>query len=133
MQNSYADNATFNDPAFGDLNALQVRSMWEMLIGSSLDMVITFDKIKADDKTGTAEWMASYTFSGTGNKVVNKVKASFIFENGKIIRHHDHFNFHTWSRQALGLSGLLLGWTRFLKNKVRKTATGKLQKYMAAH
>ena len=132
MQNSYADNATFNDPAFGDLNALQVRSMWEMLVGSSRDMIITFGQIKADEKTGTAEWIASYTFSGTGNKVVNKVKASFIIENGKIIRHQDHFNFYTWSRQALGLSGLLLGWTSFLKNKVRKTATGKLQKYMAA-
>lgn len=132
MQNSYADSAAFNDPAFGDLNALQVRSMWEMLIGGSRDMAITFGKIKADEKTGTAEWIASYTFSGTGNKVVNKVKASFIFENGKIIRHHDHFNFYIWSRQALGLSGLLLGWTPFLKNKVRKTATAKLHKYMAA-
>jgi len=131
MQKSYADNAIFHDPAFGYLNSLQVRSMWEMLIGSSRDMALTFGKIKADEKTGTAEWTATYTFSGTGNKVVNKVKASFIFENGKIIRHHDHFNFYTWSRQALGLSGLLLGWTPFLKNKVRKTATGKLQKYIA--
>lgn len=133
MQNSYADNATFNDPAFRNLDAKQVRSMWEMLIKSSKDMRLEFDHIKADSHSGSAEWTAYYTFSATGRKVVNRVKSSFIIENGKIVSQADQFNFHRWSAQALGLSGLLLGWTSFLKKKVQKTAADKLKAYMAAH
>lgn len=132
MQDSYADKAIFKDPAFGELNAAEVRSMWAMLIGSSKDMEVSFSDVQADAHSGSAEWVATYSFSATGNKVVNRVKASFRFENGKIIEHHDHFNFYTWAKQALGISGLLLGWTAFLKNKVRQTATGKLKKYMAS-
>ena len=133
MQNSYAGNATFNDPAFRNLDAKQVRSMWEMLIKSSKDMRLEFDNIKADSHSGSAEWTAYYTFSATGRKVVNRVKSSFILENGKIVSQEDQFNFHRWSAQALGLSGLLLGWTSFLKKKVQKTAADKLKAYIAAH
>ncbi|HPM68974.1 MAG TPA: nuclear transport factor 2 family protein, partial [Piscinibacter sp.] len=32
----------------------------------------------------------------------------------------------TWSRQALGTPGLLLGWSGFLKDKVRAKAAGNL-------
>ena len=131
MQNSYADNATFNDPAFRNLDAKQVRSMWEMLIKSSKDMRLEFSNIRADSHSGSAEWVAYYTFSATGRKVVNRVKSSFIIENGKIVSQEDDFNFHRWSAQALGLSGLLLGWTSFLKKKVQKTASDKLKAYIA--
>ncbi len=32
MQGMYSDTATFSDSVFKDLNAQQVRAMWEMLI-----------------------------------------------------------------------------------------------------
>lgn len=133
MQNCYADNATFSDAVFIGLNAKQVRCMWEMLIKSGKDLRLTFSNIEADELTGTAEWVAHYTFSATGKKVINNVNAAFVFENGKIIEHRDSFNFYTWSRQALGLPGLLLGWMPFLKNKVRNKAANNLRLYMAAH
>ena len=31
MQNSYADNAIFNDPVFGLLQGNEVKAMWQML------------------------------------------------------------------------------------------------------
>lgn len=133
MQDSYAEEAVFNDPVFKNLNTAQVRSMWEMLIKSGKDMHIEFSKVSANELEGSAEWVARYTFSTTGKKVVNRVKASFIFKDGKISRHHDHFNFYTWARQALGLPGMLLGWTSFLKNKIRNTAQNKLKLYMNSH
>jgi hypothetical protein len=74
--------------------------------------------------------MATYTFSATGNKVVNKIKASFVFENGKIIHHKDSFDFYNWARQALGIKGLLLGRTSFLQRKVRQQARNGLVKFM---
>ncbi len=34
---------------------------------------------------------------------------------------------------ALGAPGLLLGWTPFLRAKVRRQASAGLRKYLAAH
>lgn len=133
MQNCYADEAVFQDPAFGKLNAKKVRKMWEMLLGSSKDLRIEFSAIKADETIGSAEWIAYYTYSATGGKVVNRVKASFVFKNGKIILHQDEFNFYSWAKQALGWKGKLLGWTDFFKKKVRTQANNKLQAYLEKH
>lgn len=130
MQDCYADNATFSDPVFTNLNAAQVRSMWAMLVKSGKDMRVEFKNIKATAHGGTAEWDAYYTFSKTGNKVLNHVKAQFVIENGKIVKHTDQFNFYKWARQALGTAGLLLGWTSYLKNKIGSTAKKNLTDYM---
>lgn len=130
MQACYAENATFSDAVFKDLTAAQVKAMWQMLISKGKDMRIEFAQISADEKTGKAHWDAYYTFSSTGKKVVNKIDASFEFENGKIVKHTDDFNFYTWAKQALGTTGLLLGWTGFLKNKIQTTAMANLEKFM---
>ncbi|WP_113651174.1 nuclear transport factor 2 family protein [Pedobacter namyangjuensis] len=130
MQACYADNAVFNDAVFKNLNAEQVKAMWEMLITKGKDMRLEFSHIKADEKTGSAHWDAYYTFSSTGNKVVNRIDATFEFENGKIVKHTDYFNFYTWAKQALGISGLLLGWTSFLKKKIQNTALTNLNHFM---
>ena len=44
--------------------------------------------------------------------------------------HRDRFSFWRWSRQALGLPGVLLGWSPSLKRKVRSTAAGNLKKFL---
>jgi len=130
MQDCYADEAVFSDPVFQNLNATEVRCMWAMLLASGKDMRIEFKNVIAGQQDGTAEWDAYYTFSSTGNKVLNKIKATFVLENGKIIAHQDYFDFYTWAKQALGLTGLLLGWTSFLKNKIRTKARKNLDSYM---
>jgi hypothetical protein len=48
-----------------------------------------------------------------------------------IASHDDYFSFYRWSRQALGVSGLLLGWTPLLKRKVRQQAAAGLAKFRA--
>lgn len=130
MQDCYADNATFSDEVFQNLNSAEVRAMWKMLCLRGKDLQIHFQNVTADEKSGSCEWIANYTFSQTGKKVKNQIKASFEFENGKIIKHLDSFDFYKWSSQALGLTGKLLGWTSFLKNKVRQTARKSLTDFM---
>lgn len=63
---------------------------------------------------------------------MNRIKANFVFSDGKIVKHTDEFNFYHWVRQAFGLTGKLLGWTTFLKEKVRKRAIANLHAYMAS-
>lgn len=130
MQACYADDATFSDAAFIDLNAEQVRAMWKMLLLGGRDLQVVFRDVQGDDHKGSAYWEATYTFSATGRKVLNKIHASFEFENGKIKKHRDHFNFYTWARQAFGITGILLGWTSFFQQKVQAKAKGNLERFM---
>jgi hypothetical protein len=115
---------------FLNLNSAQVKAMWQMLITTGKDLKLEFKEIKATETTGNAHWDAYYTFSKTGNKVINHIDATFRFENGKIIAHTDDFNFYTWAKQALGTTGILLGWTSFVKSKVQKTAMDSLDTFM---
>jgi hypothetical protein len=130
MQQCYADHAVFNDPVFVNLNAKETRAMWEMFCTRGKDLQIGFSVIDTGPLKVNAQWVATYTFSKTNKKVVNRIHAEFVFENDLIVRHTDDFNFYRWASQALGLPGILLGWTPFLKNKVRKSALKNLQAFI---
>jgi ketosteroid isomerase-like protein len=130
MQQAYHPEAKFHDPVFQDLSAAEVRAMWQMLLTSAKDLTVTFSAVQADDHRGACQWEAWYTFSRTGRKVHNIIHAQFLFRDGKIIQHHDTFDLWRWSRQALGFSGILLGWSPMVKNKIRSMAQGGLKKFM---
>ena len=127
----YHPEATFRDEAFDLHSGKEVGAMWKMLLTASKDLRIEFQDVQADEYTGSARWDAWYTFSKTGRPVHNIIHAKFEFKDSLIYRHTDHFNFWRWSRQALGTPGLLLGWSRFLQNKVRATAMKGLRSFMA--
>ena len=126
MSACYSDDVAFSDPAFGPLTGEHARNMWRMLAGRAADLVVVSSGIEADDSRGKAHWEATYTFGATGRKVVNVIDATFEFKDGRIVRHDDHFDFWRWSRQALGVPGLLLGWSGMLQNTVRKKALAGL-------
>ena len=86
---------------------------------------------EADGDRGSARWVAHYTFTQTGRPVANDVRAAFRFADGLIAEHRDEFDFHRWSRQALGTPGLLLGWTPLLRAAVRRRARAGLDEFMA--
>jgi ketosteroid isomerase-like protein len=130
MQEMYADTACFSDSVFVNLNSKQVRGMWEMLLTSATDLKVVVSNIRATADTGECRWDAFYTFSATGKKVHNIIFANFVFRDGKIVKHTDQFDLYRWSRMAFGLTGLLLGFTSFFQNKVRKTALTRLQKFI---
>ncbi len=132
MQNCYTDDAVFSDPVFGLLQGAEVKAMWEMLCKSAADFSLTFSDIQLlDEEYTTCHWIATYTFSKTGRRVVNKIKAHMRIENGKITEHTDKFDLWKWSRQALGIPGLLLGWSNFIQGKVHRNAKKSLEKFMA--
>ncbi|MDP4826837.1 MAG: nuclear transport factor 2 family protein, partial [Flavobacteriales bacterium] len=84
MQACYAEDAHFSDPVFQNLNTLQVRKMWEMLVTRGKDLQIVFSDIEADDQKGKAHWVATYTCSPTGTKGVNDINATFECVNGSL-------------------------------------------------
>lgn len=131
MNECYSSDIVFFDPVFKLLRGEEVRAMWRMLCANAKDFELVFNNIIAlDEEYYTCEWVASYTFSKTGRKVINKVKAYMRIENGKIIEHSDGFSLHKWSMQAMGFSGWLLGWNRFYQNKIKNHAKRNLNKFM---
>lgn len=130
MASCYHPDIIFEDPAFGKLEGKDASDMWHMLIERAKgNLEISFSDIQSNDRSGTAKWIAKYHFAKTNRDVVNNVKAYFEFKDGLIIKHIDNFDFYDWSKQALGTTGLLLGWTPFLRKKVQKQALESLRKY----
>ncbi|MBC7904572.1 MAG: nuclear transport factor 2 family protein [Gemmatimonadaceae bacterium] len=132
MNDCYSEGAIFNDPVFGILQNGEPMYMWEMLCRNAKDFNLTYSDIELlDEEYATCNWIASYTFSKTGRKVVNHVKAHMRIEDGKITEHSDKFDLWKWSRQALGLPGLLLGWSNFIHSKVRNSAAKSLSEFIS--
>lgn len=131
MAACYAPDVQFSDPVFPDLKGSRAGAMWKMLTEPEGDLRVELLEHEAGVERGSAHWRAHYTFTQTGRPVVNDIQASFRFKDGLIVEHRDDFNFHNWSRQALGAPGLLLGWTPIVKGKVRKMAGGRLDEYVA--
>ncbi|MGI8641824.1 MAG: nuclear transport factor 2 family protein [Pyrinomonadaceae bacterium] len=126
----YHPDIRFSDPVFPNLSGAEVGEMWRMLCSQAKNFEVTFADIEADERTGKAHWEARYNFSATGRRVHNKINAEFEFQDGKIIKHKDTFDFWKWSSQALGPVGFLLGWTPLLRKKVQKQARERLAKFM---
>ncbi len=133
MQQCYTGDAVFSDPVFGLLQGTELRAMWEMLCKNATSFSLSFSAIQLlDEEYATCQWTATYTFSKTGRHVVNHIKAYMRIQHGKITEHTDKFNVWKWSRQALGLPGLILGWTDFMQDRIHKNARRNLDKFMAA-
>jgi hypothetical protein len=131
MASMYAPDAKFHDPVFEDLSGEQAGAMWRMLTGRADDLRIDLLEHEADDERGSAHWQAHYTFTQTGRPVVNDIHADFRFRDGQIAQHVDDFSFYRWARQALGPTGLLLGWTPVVRSSVRRRARAGLEEFQA--
>ena len=129
MARQYAPDGRFKDPAFGELSGVEAGDMWRMLTGRSEDLRVNLAEHSADGDSGTAHWIATYTFS-TGRPVVNDIHARFRFRDGLILDHEDSFSLWRWARQALGPPGLILGLPP-MNLLVRRRARGELTQFRA--
>ena len=136
MANCYAPDARFDDEVFSLYGQEEVAGMWRMLCTATREKGADVWKlhasgIEAGAISGHARWVADYRFSATGRKVHNVIDSQFEFNpSGLIMRQRDKFNLWAWSRQALGVPGLLLGWTPFMRRKIRVQAAANLQKFI---
>lgn len=146
MAACYADDAMFEDEVFQLRGKREVMGMWTMLCDAvrkqqhqhqqqqdgEAAWKLEWSGVEADDYGGQAHWEAWYRFGATGRPVHNRIDARFGFNNdGLIVVHRDRFDFARWSRQALGLPGLLFGRTDWLRAKVRRQAAQRLERQLA--
>jgi uncharacterized protein len=128
MTAEYAADAHFRDPAFGDLHGGDIGAMWRMLTSRATDLEIELREHEAGEDSGSAHWIARYTFS-TGRPVVNDIQAKFRFADGKIADHVDEFDFRRWASQALGPKGTLVALLPPLRSKARAQALDRLETF----
>jgi hypothetical protein len=127
MAACYAVDAVFEDPAFGELRDGRVKDMWRMLCARADDLVVELHE--HDDQS--AHWIARYTFR-TGRKVVNDVRARFVFgASGLIVDHRDDFDLRRWAAQALGPPVAWLGYTPLLTPVIHRTTAKQLDAWTA--
>ena len=133
MSACYAEDARFDDEAFSLAGPREIGGMWTMLCEAVKAKGRDVWKLDVSAITdNSAHWEAHYRFSATGRMVHNIIEAKFEFNPaGLITRHSDSFDFWRWSRQALGAPGMLLGWSPFLRGKVRAQAAANLKKFLA--
>ena len=131
MEACYTSDVRFSDPVFTELHGAEAGAMWRMLTERATDLRVELLERDAEDGQGSARWRATYTFTQTGRPVVNDVRASFRFANGLIAEHVDDFDFYRWARQALGPTGVLLGWTPLIRSAVRRRARAGLEEFLA--
>lgn len=132
MAGCYTPDGRFSDPVFTDLRGAQVAAMWRMLCQRATDLRITYRDVSAGGDSGAVHWEAWYTYSATGRPVHNVIEATFTFRDGLIATHRDHFDLYRWTRQALGTTGVLLGWTPVLQSAVRRKAAAALARFSAS-
>ena len=105
------------DDAFGRLEDGRVRSMWAMLLhryrtsGERPDFTLVAFEGTPDG--GTAQWECKYNSPLNAERRVHNVIAAR-FEicraTGRIVEHHDSFDFPHWASQAIGAwAGCLSG------------------------
>lgn len=129
MISCYHPEATFKDPVFELSSKNEIAGMWTMLCKRAKEFEFHFDQVWADEETGKARLKAKYLFSKTNRMVHNNIEARFNFKDGLIIEQIDSFDFWRWSRQALGLPGLVFGWSSFLQKKVQREARKNLEQF----
>jgi ketosteroid isomerase-like protein len=126
----YHPDVVFSDPVFGRLTSSEATAMWHMLCARAKDLQITFRDVQANGETGTVHWEAQYTFGKKKRRVHNIIAATFVFQENLIVQHDDVFDLWRWTRMALGPTGLLLGWTPWLKSAVRGDARRGLDAFI---
>lgn len=136
MAECYAQDAQFDDEVFSLRGRTEVAGMWSMLCEAARSKgadvwQLQHGQVRADARGGGARWEADYRFSATGRMVHNRIDSRFTFDAaGLIATQRDRFSFWNWARQALGLPGLLLGWTPWLRSKVQRQAAAQLRRYL---
>ena len=122
MMECYHPDAHFRDPVFDLQGSDEIGAMWTSLCRGAQDFSLEYEIRDTVDGVVHATWQPSYRFSQTNRMVHNVITTEMAVTDGLIERHHDSFDLARWCRQALGLPGMLFGWSGPFQRQVQSQA-----------
>ncbi len=131
MAACYAEDAEFRDPVFHLRGRDEVGAMWGMLCEQVRAGGLQHWRLSVRDH-GHSQMRVEveYPYAPTGRVVHNFIHSQFEFDaQGLVLRQVDRFGLWRWTRQALGWRGTLLGWTPWVRRRVRQGAAAALRRY----
>ena len=132
MAAAYHPDATFSDPVFPRSRPRRHRGdVGDALRARDRPHDRTLGDLRRRRERAAPTGIATYTYTATKRRVVNRIDATFAFRDGLILRHDDRFSLYRWMRQAFGLNGVLAGWLPPVQRAVRAQAAKALAAYRA--
>lgn len=103
MGSLYAENTqnVFSDAVFPNLNTLEARNMWKLLLSGNSEFAVAFQIVRVTDSTAVVNWQARYVFPPTGNRVLNRGQSNMKIINNRIVEQRDSYDLCAWTSQAL--------------------------------
>jgi hypothetical protein len=139
MARCYHDKASFSDPIYPDLREERIVYMWHELLAAATDnapkekstnrlnltdLLLEYRILFGDERKAQVQWTATYRYGK--RSVRNEVLSTLAIWDDKIVRQVDEYNFWSWSRQALGLPGLVFGAMPWYQRSVQRSAQSRL-------
>jgi len=117
----YHPDATYTDELFS-FKGKEIHALWYAATRPAMKLEVECLAIEEVNDRVQTKWKMGYTLDVINSRIELEEIGIFVFEGEKIMEHSDEYNFREWCTQAFGIIGTLLGWSSWLRNRVRKQA-----------
>ncbi|KEO83655.1 nuclear transport factor 2 family protein [Tumebacillus flagellatus] len=120
LSDCYHENVHDSDDILDDLYGEDARAMLNWVVSTrERARVLGFRILDVTETHGRARWELEYRSARSGRLRHREIESEFRFENGKIVWHHDYFDWGRWARRAFGPHGTFVSW-RPIVNRVEE-------------
>lgn len=120
---AYASEAQIMHPIVGKLTKDQLSGALTVFINRTKTYELHHEIRLAGPASAHVAWSIDHVLFVTGRRVRISGVSELVFEGDRIVLHRDYLSVRDWSRQALGLKGLVLSWipswSRFVAREMR--------------
>ncbi|MBL0387782.1 nuclear transport factor 2 family protein [Tumebacillus sp. ITR2] len=111
LSDCYHEELHDSDEILDDLYSNDARAMVNWFVSTrEKARVLGFRILDVTETHGRARWEIEYRSARSGRIKRRDIESEFRFENGKIVWHHDYFDWGRWARRAFGPEGTVVSW-----------------------
>lgn len=111
LADCYHEDVQYSDDILEDLYGDDARAMLNWFVSTrEKARLLGYRILEATDTEGRARWEIEYRSARTGRLIHREIDSEFHFQDGKIIWHHDYFDWGRWARRAFGPRGTFVSW-----------------------
>lgn len=129
LSDCYHDELHYSDDILDDLYGDDARAMLNWFVSTREQArMLGFRILDVTDRRGRARWEIEYRSARSGRLINREIESEFQFEDGKIIYHHDYFDWGRWARRTFGPYGTHVSWAP-TRDRVRRKVRKAIDEY----